>query len=79
MNNTLYDLNNYLFESLENIENADNDKELKKELEKAKVKAIIADKIIDNAKTVLSLFEYTGTQRNDVDKVIGICTTKEKK
>ena len=38
MNNTLNDLNNYLFESLENIENAANDKELKKNLKKQKSK-----------------------------------------
>lgn len=54
MNNKLGDLNNYLFECLERINDDDlNDEELKKELEKSKTVCQVADKIIELHNTIL--------------------------
>lgn len=53
MNNKLLDLNNYLFESIENIDNATNNEELNKEIDKANAKVKIADAIIRNADVML--------------------------
>lgn len=52
--NTLGDLNNKLFEQLERLSNKNlNDKELAKEIERAKAIKDISTQIISNANTVL--------------------------
>lgn len=53
MKNKLIDLNNYLFESIENLDNAKDDKELEMEINKANSKVKIADAIIRNADVML--------------------------
>lgn len=55
MNNTLVDLNNYLFEQIEKLNDGDlkGDK-LKEEITRSKALTTIASTIIENANTILS-------------------------
>lgn len=53
LNNTLFDLNNHLFESLERLQTSATAEELQMEGMRAKSVANVAGKIIDNAKVVL--------------------------
>lgn len=54
MKNTLNDLNNYLFEQLENINNYSlTDEELDKEIKRSEAVQKVARTIIDNANLVL--------------------------
>lgn len=54
MKNTLNDLNNYLFEQLENINNYSlTDEELEKEIKRSEAVQKVARTIIDNANLVL--------------------------
>ena len=56
MKNTLVDLNNYLFEQLERLNDEDlRGEDLKDEIIRAKSISDIASKIIDNANTVLAV------------------------
>lgn len=57
MKNSLSDLNNYLFEELERLnddESLSNDVEFEKEIKRSKAITEVASKIIDNASTVIT-------------------------
>ena len=61
MNNNLTDLNNYLFEELERLnddETLDQDNNLEKELKRAKAITGISTSIVNNAKLVLDVKKY---------------------
>jgi len=59
MKNSLVDLNNYLFEAIERINDDDIDEEtLKKEIKKGDALAKIGAVILDNAKTQLSAMKF---------------------
>ena len=61
MNNSLTDLNNYLFEELERLnddETLDQDNNLDKELKRAKAITGISTSIVNNAKLVLDVKKY---------------------
>lgn len=61
MNNSLTDLNNYLFEELERLnddEMLDQDNNLDKELKRAKAITGISTSIVNNAKLVLDVKKY---------------------
>ena len=58
MKNTLTDLNNYLFEALERINDDLTDEELEKEIKKTEVKIKIASTIIENANTQLHVMKH---------------------
>lgn len=53
MKNTLEDLNNYLFEALENVMDAQDDEELKMAVRKGKVITGLAGQIVGNATIAL--------------------------
>lgn len=53
MNNTLNDLTNYLFESLERLQEAETAEELEKEVTRSEAVTKVASKIIDNANILL--------------------------
>ncbi len=65
MKNTLTDLNNYLFECIENINNDElTDEELEKEIKKSETIQKVAKTIIDNASVALQAqkhFDEYGT------------------
>lgn len=71
MKNKLSDLNNYLFESLERInDDSLTDKQLEKELAKANTTATIALAIVKNADTTLKgakFLKESGVQINSYD------------
>lgn len=59
MKNSLVDLNNYLFEAIERINDDDIDEEtLQKEIKKGDALAKIGAVILDNAKTQLSAMKF---------------------
>ena len=61
MNNNLTDLNNYLFEELERLnddETLDQEGNLEKELKRAKAITGISTSIVNNAKLVLDVKKY---------------------
>lgn len=61
MNNSLGDLNNYLFEQLERLnddETLDNEDNFKKEIQRTKSISMVAKTIIDNANTILEAKKY---------------------
>ena len=61
MNNSLTDLNNYLFEELERLnddETLDQEGNLDKELKRAKAITGISTSIVNNAKLVLDVKKY---------------------
>jgi len=60
MRNSLGDLNNNLFESLERLQAAENDGELELEIKRAKAVSEIGDKIIRNAALGLRAVELMG-------------------
>jgi len=70
MKNTLTDLNNYLFEALERINDDDLDEEgLNKELKKCDATVKIADKIIQNGELSLKAMQHMdayGLTKEDV-------------
>ena len=53
MNNTLNDLTNHLFESLERLQEAETTEELEKEVTRSEAVTKVASKIIDNANILL--------------------------
>ena len=53
MKNTLNDLTNYLFESLERLQDAETTEELEKEVTRSEAVTKVASKIIDNANILL--------------------------
>lgn len=53
MNNTLNDLTNYLFESLERLQEAESQEELETEVKRSEAVTKVATKIIDNANILL--------------------------
>lgn len=62
--NNLNDLNEYLFASLDAITNDDlDDKQLEKEIKRAKAVSIVASKIIDNANTAISAAKLASEYR----------------
>lgn len=68
MKNKLSDLNNYLFEQLERLNDEDIDNErLQFEIERTKAVTVISNQIISNAKLVLdaqkSIADLTETQK----------------
>lgn len=75
MRNTLGDLNNHLFEQIERLNNDElNDKDLKKEINRAKAMKDIADKIIGNADLILRSQIYkteTLGMLDDVPQILG--------
>lgn len=55
MNNTLVDLNNYLFEQIEKLNDADlKGEKLREEINRSKALTDISKTIIENANTILS-------------------------
>ncbi len=76
MKNTLMDLNNYLFESLERINDDSLDEEqLERELKKAKATANVSKTIIDNASIVLEAAKYKYEYNaNNIENLIGTNT-----
>lgn len=68
MENTLNDLNNYLFESIERLnDDSLSDEELQKELLKADATSKIAKNIIDNGNLMIKSYEiYKEQGRKDV-------------
>lgn len=59
MKNSLQDLNNYLFESLERINDDDlTDEELEKEIKRSEAVTKVASTIINNAKVQLKALQY---------------------
>lgn len=59
----LTDLNEHLFDQLERLMNAEDSKELDKEVERARAVTVVADKIIKNAAVVLDAEKL----KNDID------------
>lgn len=59
MKNSLHDLNNYLFESLERINDDDlTDEELEKEIKRSEAVTKVASTIINNAEVQLKALQY---------------------
>lgn len=61
MNNNLVELNNYLFEELERLnddEELNNDNNLEKELKRSKAITSVATTIVNNAKVILDAKKY---------------------
>ena len=59
MKNKLTDLNNYLFESIERLMDDDLDeKQLKKEIQRAKAVSHVAENIIENGKLALESMKF---------------------
>lgn len=59
MKNSLHDLNNYLFESLERINDDDlTDEELEKEIKRSEAVTKVASTIINNAEVQLKALKY---------------------
>lgn len=59
MKNSLHDLNNYLFESLERINDNDlTDEELEKEIKRSEAVTKVASTIINNAEVQLKALQY---------------------
>lgn len=59
MKNSLHDLNNYLFESLERINDDDlTDEELEKEIKRSEAVTKVASTIINNAEVQLKALHY---------------------
>lgn len=59
MKNSLQDLNNYLFESLERINDDDlTDEELEKEIKRSEAVTKVASTIINNAEVQLKALQY---------------------
>lgn len=77
--NTLMDLNDYLFMEIERLSDEDlQDKELDKELQRAKGITAVADKIINNANIVLEAQRISlqyGLDKKDIPRLIS--DTKE--
>lgn len=62
MKNSLADLNNHLFESLERLQEASTPEELEQEISRAKTVSDIGDKIIRNAALGLRAVELLGNK-----------------
>lgn len=58
MKNSLQDLNNYLFESLERINDDLTDEELEKEIKRSEAVTKVASTIINNAEVQLKALQY---------------------
>lgn len=74
MKNTLDDLNNYLFEQIERINDDElGEKQLNKELKKAKALSSLASNIIQGTKVQIdgtkAAIEYGFVNRNDCEKL----------
>ena len=68
--NTLGDLNGYLFEQLERLNDEDMDEDtLKTELRRSKAVAEVAKQIIENGKLVLDAQKFV-YKRNDAENVL---------
>ena len=76
MNNTLTDLNNYLFESIERLLDDElSDEELEKEIKRSETIQKVAKTIIDNSSLALQAqkhFSEYGSDRNVEIPLIGI-------
>ena len=62
MKNSLANLNNHLFESLERLQGAETPEELEQEISRAKTVSDIGDKIIRNAALGLRAVELLGNK-----------------
>ena len=70
MKNTLTDLNNYLFEALERINDDDLDEEgLDKEIKRAEATTKVATTIINNANVQLNAIQQHGRGRERILRV----------
>lgn len=77
MQNTLTDLNNYLFEALERLYDDDlSDEELDRELKRADSIVKVSEKIIENGelafKTIKHMDEYGYNRSRDLPPVLAI-------
>ena len=78
MKNNLQDLNNYLFEELERLndnEEFDTEEKLDKEIKRSKAITNVAQTIINNASLVLNAKKYTdesGTPDKEIPKMLSI-------
>lgn len=71
MRNTLTDLNNYLFESLERLNDDNlNADELEVEIARSKAVVGIADKIIDNSRVALETIKHMDEYGRDVSHYV---------
>lgn len=80
MKNNLGDLNNYLFEELERLnddESLENDVDFEKELKRSKAITDVASKIIDNASTVIKAIEISQEYGTDVAPMLQIGTNNK--
>lgn len=57
-NNTLNDLNNALFETLDRLQDAESDEELQKEIDRAKAITAVSSQIVNNAKLALDAEKF---------------------
>lgn len=77
MKNSLIDLNNYLFEELERLndeEELKEDESLEKEIKRSKAITNVAQQIINNANTVLTAKKYAdeyGINSKVIPKMLG--------
>ena len=77
MKNSLVDLNNYLFEELERLNDEEELREnesLEKEIKRSKATTSVAQQIINNANTVLSAKKYAdeyGLSSKEIPKMLG--------
>lgn len=77
MKNNLQDLNNYLFEELERLndnEEFDTEEKLDKEIKRSKAITNVAQTIINNANLVLNAKKYSDESGNteNVPKMLGV-------
>lgn len=76
MKNNLQELNNYLFEELERLndnEELDSEEKLDKEIKRSKAITNVAQTIINNANTVLNAKKYCddlGLEQKDIPKML---------
>ena len=71
MKNTLSDLNNYMFERLERLNDDElSEEQLKKEIEKSKAMVNVGRVIIDNANVILKANEIALEYNQDPNKLL---------
>lgn len=70
MKNTLTDLTNYLFESLERLQEAETAEELEKEVTRSEAVTKVASKIIDNANILLQAQKHADEYGYNKNKIL---------
>lgn len=81
MKNNLKDLNDYLFEELERLNDDDNlnkDENFDKEIKRSKAISEVANQIVQNAKIVLDAKKYSNSWGDKLDDFYKIEVKKEK-